>query len=72
MITSSDFKDLFDSINLKRHERIPSFFTDQEVMTIEIQYHEVVKTGKRNYAMVLLASRLGLRASDIAVCNSLI
>jgi site-specific recombinase XerD len=65
-ITSSDFKDLFDGMNLKRHERIPSFFTDDEVMTIENSIARSSKTGKRNYAMVLLASRLGLRASDIA------
>jgi site-specific recombinase XerD len=64
-ITNSDFKDLFDSIKLHRHERIPSFFTD-EVMTIENSISRSSKTGKRNYAMVLLASRLGLRASDIA------
>lgn len=45
---------------------IPSFYTAEEVATVENSVSRSSSVGKRNYAMVLLASRLGLRASDIA------
>ena len=49
-----------------RKERIPSFYTPEEVVKIESSIDRSSGVGKRNYAMLLLASRLGLRASDIA------
>lgn len=65
-ITDHRFDGLFDDYKLKRPERVPSFFTAQEVMQIEQSVVRSSAVGKRNYAMLLLASRLGLRASDIA------
>lgn len=65
-IVDSRFDDLFDTYKLRKKERIPSFFTAEEVMTIEKSISRSCAVGKRNYAMTLLASRLGLRASDIA------
>jgi len=47
-------------------ERIPSFYTEEEVKKIEQTVSRTGGVGKRDYAMVLLASRLGLRVSDIA------
>lgn len=65
-IISDDFKDIFDGYKVRRKEYLPSFYTPQEVMKIEQSVERTGSTGKRNYAMLLLASRLGLRASDIA------
>jgi site-specific recombinase XerD len=47
-------------------ERIPSFYSEEEVKKIELFVNRTDAVGKRDYAMVLLASRLGLRVSDIA------
>jgi len=65
-IVVNKFHDLFDSFKIRRRERIPSFFTPQQVKCIEQSVSRSSGVGKRDYAMVLLASRLGLRASDIA------
>ena len=48
-------------------EKIPSFYSEEEVRKIEQSLiNRADAVGKRDYAMVLLASRLGLRVSDIA------
>jgi site-specific recombinase XerD len=65
-IVDSRFDDLFETYKLRKKERIPSFYTTDEVMTVESSVRRSSGVGKRNYAMILLASRLGLRASDIA------
>jgi len=49
-----------------KREKIPSFYTASEVSVIEKSAERSSGVGKRDYAMLLLASRLGLRASDIA------
>lgn len=48
------------------HERVPSFYTEDEVRKLEQTVSLADSVGKRDYAMLLLASRLGLRISDIA------
>lgn len=65
-ILSRDFSLFFENFKVHHPERIPSFFSKEEVLRIESSIKRTSKTGKRNFAMVLLASRLGLRASDIA------
>jgi site-specific recombinase XerD len=65
-IIEEDFSDLFNNYKWVRQEKIPSFYTASEVSTIEDSVERSSGVGKRNYAMLLLASRLGLRASDIA------
>lgn len=60
------FDMLFETYKVRRRERIPSFYTAEEVKTVENSVSRSSGIGKRNYAMLLLASRLGLRASDIA------
>lgn len=47
-------------------ERMPSFYTADEVAKLENRVSRSSDVGKRDYAMILLASRLGLRISDIA------
>jgi site-specific recombinase XerD len=65
-IIETDFEDVLKSYKWVKHEKIPSFFTVDEVRAIETSIDRSSGVGKRNYAMLLLASRLGLRASDIA------
>ncbi len=65
-IVDDRFEELFDTYKIHQPERIPSYFTANEVMRIEQSVSRNSANGKRNYAMLLLASRLGLRASDIA------
>jgi integrase len=49
-----------------KKEKLPSVYTATEVLKIESSIKRGDATGKRDYAMMLLATRLGLRASDIA------
>ena len=65
-IIDRDFNQFFESFRVRHPERVPSFFAKEEVMKIENSISRSSAVGKRNYAMTLLASRLGLRASDIA------
>lgn len=65
-IVGNRFEELFDTYKIHKPERIPTYFTADEVIRIEQSVSRDSANGKRNYAMLLLASRLGLRASDIA------
>jgi len=65
-IIETDFEDVLKSYKWVKHEKVPSFYTVDEVRAIETSIDRSSSVGKRNYAMLLLASRLGLRASDIA------
>ena len=65
-IVDDRFEELFDTYKTHKPECIPSYFAANEVMSIEQSVSRNSANGKRNYAMLLLASRLGLRASDIA------
>jgi len=65
-ITETNFEDVLKNYKWVKHEKVPSFFTVDEVRSIETSIDRSSGVGKRNYAMFLLASRLGLRASDIA------
>ena len=53
-------------IKPRHREKIPSFYGRDEILMIERSIERTCPKGKRNYAIVKLASRLGLRASDIA------
>lgn len=46
-------------------EKLPSYYSKEEILQIEKQIDRSNIVGKRDYAMFLLASRLGLRSSDI-------
>jgi len=64
-ITDIDFEDILKSYKWVKQEKMPSYFAAAEVRAIEESIDRSSGIGKRNYAMFLLASRLGLRASDI-------
>jgi site-specific recombinase XerD len=48
------------------HKTIPSVYTPAEVEQVLATIDRTTQTGKRDYATLLIAARLGLRASDIA------
>ena len=49
-----------------RHKAVPSVYSPEEVGQLLLSVDRSSKTGKRNYAIMVVAARLGLRASDIA------
>jgi site-specific recombinase XerD len=51
--------------NFPKREKLPSVYTSEEIKQIEKSVDSASGVGKRDYAILLLASRLGLRASDI-------
>jgi integrase len=48
-----------------KQPKLPSTYHKHEVETLVNSIDRSSRTGKRNYAIILLAARLGLRASDI-------
>ena len=63
--TSFSGNELFPKIRRNPHERILSFYSIQEVSNLISVIDTSTKIGKRDYSIVLLASVLGFRASDI-------
>lgn len=51
--------------HFKRSQPMPSVYSVHEVQEIEEKIGSNTPFGKRNYAMLLLATRLGIRAGDI-------
>lgn len=51
--------------NIKRQPKLPSTYTKEEIEKVLKSIDRGCDLGKRNYAIMLLACRLGLRASDI-------
>jgi site-specific recombinase XerD len=64
-ITEQDFSQLLQNLKSTRGSKLPSVYTPEEIIQLERNIQRGSSIGKRNYAMLLLASRLGLRASDI-------
>ena len=52
--------------NYPQREKLPSVYEAHEIRRIEDAVGQSSAVGKRDYAMLLLATRLGLRSSDIA------
>jgi site-specific recombinase XerD len=49
-----------------RHTPVPSVYTTEEVEMLLASIDRTGQTGKRNYAIMIIAARLGLRSCDIA------
>lgn len=49
----------------RRSQPMPSVYTTEEIIRIEAAIDTTCPNGKRAYAMLLLATRLGLRSGDI-------
>jgi len=52
--------------NYPKREKLPSVYDADEIKRIEEAVGQSSAVGKRDFAMLLLATRLGLRSSDIA------
>lgn len=55
----------FPSVTVYKDRRVPEYYTADEVSKILSSIDRGNALGKRNYAMVLLGARYGLRISDI-------
>jgi site-specific recombinase XerD len=49
-----------------RDSKLPSYYTEMEIVKLLASVDRGAEVGKRDYAILLLAVKLGLRASDIA------
>jgi site-specific recombinase XerD len=61
----TDFSLLLQDLKQSRRSQLPAVYSTEEIARLEASVDRGSAVGKRNYAMLLLASRLGLRASDI-------
>ena len=64
--TGKDLSLVVPRHNYKKQARLPSVYTREEVSAILNSIDRSTIAGKRDYAIVVLAVRLGLRASDIS------
>lgn len=62
-----DFRtaNILTNVKTRSDKKLPSHYTPEEVMCIEKSIDRKYAIGKRDYAIILLATRLGLRSSDI-------
>jgi len=64
-ILSADYSRIIPKDNYKNQPKLPSSFTDEEIDALLKSVDRGNPKGKRDYAILLLATKLGLRASDI-------
>ena len=64
-ILSVDYSRIIPRDNYKNQPKLPSSFTDEEIDALLKSVDRGSPKGKRDYAIILLATKLGLRASDI-------
>lgn len=61
-----DLSGMIPKDNYNKQAKLPSVYSQKEIEAMIDSIDRGNANGKRNYAIVLLAARLGLRASDIA------
>jgi len=64
-IIGADLLDHVPRVPVRRDERIPSVWRQKDVDTLLSTVERSSPCGKRDYAILLLAARLGMRAGDI-------
>ena len=64
-IITEDYSRLVPKAKRIRHPELPSVYSKEEVQQILSRVERTNPKGRRDYAMILLAVRYGLRASDI-------
>lgn len=62
---TEDFSDRLPRVKYSQARRLPAVFSESEIESALKCVDNNNPTGKRNYAMLLIAARLGLRVSDI-------
>jgi site-specific recombinase XerD len=65
-ILETDFSFMIPRSNYKSQPKTPSIYSKEEVEKLILSVERSSSVGKRDYTIILLAARLGLRASDIA------
>jgi len=60
-----DYSKNLPQCTYKQQPRLPSTFSEEEIKILLTSIDQGDGKGKRDYAMILLATKLGLRASDI-------
>lgn len=65
-ILETDFSFMIPRSNYKSQPKLPSIYSKEEVEKLIASVDRGSSIGKRNYAVILLAARLGLRSSDIS------
>jgi site-specific recombinase XerD len=65
-IIATDLSAVLPKIRYSKKAKIPSAYTKDEIEQMIASIDRGNPKGKRDYALILLAARLGLRASDIA------
>jgi len=65
-VIETNISSMIPKDNYKAQPRIPSTYTRKEIEQLISSVDVSNACGKRDYAIILLAARLGLRASDIA------
>lgn len=63
-LITNDFSIIVPSV--KRHTPVPSVYSLEEIERLLSSIDRTSSLGKRNYAIILIAARLGLRSCDIA------
>jgi len=56
---------ILNNFKVKPTVKLPSYFSPEEIISLESAVDRRYPKGKRDYAMILLATRLGFRSSDI-------
>jgi site-specific recombinase XerD len=64
-ILTVDYSTIIPHDNYKQQPKLPSAYTDEEIQALLMSVDRGNPKGKRDYAILLLATKLGIRASDI-------
>ncbi len=65
-LLKTDLSDVISNDKYVRQPKLPSFFSKEEVELLISSIERSNPNGRRNYAMVLLVARLGIRCSDVS------
>ena len=65
-VLETDLSSMMPRSNYRFQPKLPSTYTKEEVEKLIASVERSSFVGKRDYAIILLAARLGLRSSDIA------
>ncbi len=63
--TAGNYKEAIPNVKYSHEAHVPSVYSQEEIQRLLQQTDRGNATGMRDYAILLLAARLGLRASDI-------
>jgi site-specific recombinase XerD len=64
---TNETSSLLGTIYSNKHERLPSTYTSAEISSILSSVDRITVSGKRDYALLILMTLLGIRSSDL--CN---